>query len=134
MTVEHRFACVECGERVRGTGADSAVARQRARERGASHINEVHSGALADSTEWPDELAPDDLLTGAAAYGSLHGWLVPEDHLLVCADCGYHFGNSEDDAGRSPVGDAGLVCERCHERCATDREDRLAEAIEEFLR
>lgn len=134
MTVEHRFECVRCGEHVRGKGPDSDVARQRARERGAAHVNEAHEERLAKSTNWPDELASDDLLTGEAAYGSLHGCLVPEDHLLVCADCGYYFGAPEDDPERPPVGEAGLVCEPCHERRVDEREGRIADAIEKFTR
>jgi DNA-directed RNA polymerase subunit RPC12/RpoP len=132
--IEHRFECVHCGHRVHATGADSATARQSAREQGADHVNDAHADRLAESVHLPDELAPDDLLSGEAAYGSLRGWLAPADDLLVCADCGYFFGDEDADADRAPVGDAGLVCTTCHERRVEEREVSVAKAIEDFVR
>ncbi|MFC7080867.1 hypothetical protein [Halorussus caseinilyticus] len=129
---EHRFECVHCDHRVHATGENSAAARRHARERGATHVNENHADRLARSAHWPDELAPDDLLSGEAAYGSLRGWLVPVDELLVCADCGYYFGR--DDPERTPVGDSGLVCTTCYERRVENRHDSVADAIADFLR
>lgn len=130
--VEHRFECVHCDHRVHATGEDSGTARQTARERGVTHLNDAHADRLADAVRWPDELAADHLLSGESAYGSLRGWLVPADDLLVCADCGYYFG-SEDD-GREPVGDAGLICTACYERRIEDCEDSVKTAIENFMR
>lgn len=131
MMVEHRFECVHCGYRVHATGEDSDAARRAAREEGAAHVNDAHWDRLERSADWPDELAPEDLLADEAAYGPLVGWLVPADDLLVCADCGYYFGREDD---REPVGDAGLVCSACHARRRDAREDAVAEAIEEFFR
>lgn len=131
MMVEHRFECTHCGFRVHATGEDSETARREARAEGAAHVNDAHADRLERSARWPDELAPDDLLTDETAYGSLTGWLVPADDLLVCADCGYYFGHEAD---REPVGNAGLVCSTCHARRAEARNDAVAEAIEEFLR
>ncbi|WP_115862745.1 hypothetical protein [Halorussus litoreus] len=59
---------------------------------------------------------------------------MPADDLLVCADCGYYFGPEESDSDRAPVGEEGLVCTACHERRVDDRDESVAEAIEEFLR
>lgn len=133
MAVEHRFECTRCGHRIRGTGPDSDAARRRARERGAAHANEAHADRLAASQRWPDELAPGDLLAGEAAYGGLRGWLAPADDLLVCADCGYHFGRAGAPDDRAPVGEAGLVCSACYERRTGDPE-AVADAIEAFVR
>lgn len=152
MRAQHRFECVHCGHRVHATGPDSEAARQAAREQGAAHVNDAHADRLAESVHWPDELAPDDLLSGEAAYGSLRGWLVPADDLLVCGDCGYYFGREDEDenrdgdgdgdedededgdATRRPVGDAGLVCTACYARRVEDHEDSVSEAIDEFVR
>lgn len=134
MPVQHRFECVACGHRIRATGEDSETARQRARERGATHVNDAHADRLANSTRWPDRLAPGDLLSGDATYGALHGWLAPADDLLVCADCGYYFGRAESADDRTPVGEAGLVCSTCYERRVDDRVDSVARAIDSFLR
>lgn len=133
MTVRHRFECVHCGHRIHVSGADSEAARQAARERGAEHVNEAHQQLLVRSPGWPDELAPGDVLTGDAAYGSLRGWLGPADDLLVCADCGYRFDGEGGDADRAPVGERGLVCERCHDRRLRD-DDPVGDAIDDFLR
>lgn len=130
--VQHRFECVHCGHRVHATGPDSEAARQAAREQGAAHVNEAHADRLAESVHWPDELAPDDLLSDDAAYGSLRGWLAPADDLLVCGDCGYYFG-CEDDADRRPVGEAGLVCTACYARRVDSQEDSVGDAIEDFV-
>ncbi|WP_137283433.1 hypothetical protein [Halorussus salinisoli] len=130
--VEHRFECVHCDYRVHATGEDSAAARQSAREQAVDHVNAVHADRLVRSTHWPDELTPAELLAGEAAYGSLRGWLVPADELLVCADCGYYFGR--DDSERAPVGDAGLVCTACYERRVEKRDDSMADVIEDFVR
>lgn len=129
--VQHRFECVHCGHRVYATGEDSDAARQAAREEGAAHVNDAHADHLERSVQWPDELAPEDLLADEAAYGSLAGWLAPVDDLLVCADCGYYFGHEAD---REPVGDAGLVCSACYDRRAKARDDAVAEAIDDFFR
>lgn len=134
MTVQHRFECVQCGHRIHVTGEDSAAARQTAREEGAAHVNDAHADRLADATRWPDELAPDDLLVDEATFGSLRGWIAPADDLLVCADCGYYFGPEEKDAGREPVGEAGLICTACYERRVENRDDSVADAIEDFFR
>jgi transcription elongation factor Elf1 len=133
MTVRHRFECVHCGHRIRATGENSAAARQNARERGATHINESHAERLVLDPSWSDRLAPDDLLTGDAAFGSLRGWLGPADDLLVCDDCGYYFGHECDD-GRAPVGEQGLVCENCYDRRVRDHDDSVVEAIDDFFR
>ncbi|MFC4449239.1 hypothetical protein [Halorussus aquaticus] len=132
MMVEHRFECVHCDHRVHATGEDSDAARQRARERGADHVNDDHADRLARSVHWPDELPAEELLTGEAAYGSLRGWLVPADDLLVCADCGYYFGRETPE--RAPVGDAGLVCTVCYQRRVENRQNSVTDAIEDFLR
>lgn len=134
MSVQHRFECVTCGHRIHATGPDGDAARETARERGAAHVNDAHVDRLVDSTRWPDELAPGDLLSGEAAYGSLHGWLVPADDLLVCADCGYYFGSAEAPDERTPVGEAGLVCAACYERRVDDHADSLERAIDAFFR
>ncbi|MFC4549941.1 MULTISPECIES: hypothetical protein [Halorussus] len=134
MTDEYRFECVECGAVIRAAGADPETARRRARERGADHVNDAHADRLAEAADRPDELAPDDLLTGAAAYGSMHGWLAPEDHLLVCADCGYYFGDPEIDERREPVGDGGLICAACYDRRVHDRVEAVTRAVDDFLR
>ncbi|UPV73289.1 hypothetical protein M0R89_12115 [Halorussus limi] len=131
--VQHRFECVHCGYRIRVTGEDCEAARQDARERGAAHVNEMHEDRLARDPDWPDELAPDDLLADDAAFGSLRGWLGPADDLLVCADCGYYFGHEGDD-DRAPVGEQGLVCEACYARRVRDRDDSMADAIDDFFR
>lgn len=128
---EHRFECVHCGHRVHVTGEDSDAARRAAREQGAAHVNDAHADRLEELVHLPDELAPDDLLTGEAAYGSLRGWFAPADDLLVCADCGYFFG---EDADREPVGDAGLVCTACYERRVEGDGDPVAKAIDDFVR
>lgn len=134
MMVQHRFICAHCDHRIHTTGNDSEQARQVARQRGASHINEAHVDCLVRSDRWPDELAPDDLLTDETAYRSLRGWLAPADDLLVCADCGYYFGRDDSDPDRAPVGEAGLVCTPCYERRVEERDDSVAEAIEDFVR
>jgi len=134
MTVEHRFECVLCEHRVRGTGEDSESAREDAREAGAAHLGDAHGDRLAATPQWPDDPAPEDLLSGDTAYRSVQGLLVPADELLVCADCGYYFGPEEGEADRAPVGEAGLVCTACHERRVDDRDESVAEAIEEFVR
>jgi hypothetical protein len=134
MTVQHRFECVHCDHRIHATGDDSERARQVAREEGATHVNEEHADVLVRSDRWPDELAPDDLLRGEAAYRALRGWLAPADDLLVCADCGYYFGRDDANPDRDPVGEAGLVCTVCYERRVEERDDSVAEAIEDFVR
>ncbi|WP_276300436.1 hypothetical protein [Halorussus lipolyticus] len=134
MTVQHRFECVHCDHRIHATGEDSEQARQVARKRGASHVNEAHADSLVRSDRWPDELTRDDLLTGEAAYRALRGWLAPADDLLVCADCGYYFGRDDANPDRDPVGEAGLVCTVCYERRVEKRDDSVAEAIEDFVR
>ena len=134
MTVEHRFECVHCGHRIRATGEDCEAARQDARERGAVHVTEAHADRLARDPDWPDDLSPDDLLTGDAAYGSLRGFLGPADDLLVCDDCGYYFGHESADEDRSPVGQEGLVCETCYERRVRDHDDSVSDAIDDFFR
>lgn len=134
MTVQHRFECVHCGHRIHATGPDSDAARRAAREQGAAHVNDAHADLLADATEWPDELAPEDLLAGEAAYGALKGWLAPVDDLLVCADCGYYFDETDSEPGREPLGDDGLVCTECYDRRIESRDDSVAEAIERFMR
>lgn len=134
MTVQHRFECVHCGHRIHATGSDSEAARQHAREQGADHVNEAHADRLRESVHWPDELALDDLLTGEAAYGPLRGWLAPADDLLVCRDCGYYFGNEDDDTDRKPVGEAGLLCTTCYARRVETDGDPVGDAIEDFVR
>lgn len=134
MTVEHRFECALCDHRVHATGADSATARQAAREQGADHLADAHADRLSATPRWPDDPAPEDLLSGESAYGSLRGLLVPADDLLVCADCGYRFAPEEGNAEREPVGERGLVCRRCYDRRVGERDDAVAEAIAEFVR
>jgi hypothetical protein len=134
VTVRYRFECVYWDHRVHATSDDSEQARRVARERGAAHVNETHLDRLVRSDRWPDELAPDDVLTGQTEYRSLRGWLAPADELLVCADCGYYFGREESDPDRAPVGEAGLVCTTCYERRVEERDDSVAEAIEDFVR
>jgi DNA-directed RNA polymerase subunit RPC12/RpoP len=134
MTVQHRFECVHCGHPIRATGPDSEAARQAAREQGAAHVNDAHVDRLAESVHWPDELAPDDLLSDDAAYGALRGWLAPADELLICGDCGYYFGREDEQADRQPVGDAGLVCTACYARRVERHRDSVSGAIEEFVR
>jgi hypothetical protein len=131
--VQHRFECVHCGHRIHATDSDSEAARQSAREQGAAHVNEAHADRLAESVHWPDGLAPEDLLSDAAAYGSLRGWLAPTDDLLVCRDCAYYFGR-DDETDRQPVGDAGLVCSACYARRVEDHENSVSDAIEDFVR
>ena len=132
--VQHRFECVHCGYRIRGTGEDCETARQAARQKGVSHINEAHKDRLVRNSDCPDELAPDDLLSDEAAYGSLRGWLGPADELLVCDDCGYYFGHERDDGDRAPVGEHGLVCETCYDRRVRNHDDLVTDAIDDFLR
>lgn len=133
MTVEHRFQCVLCDHRVHATGRDSALARQDAREEAADHLADAHADRLTAMPQWSDEPNPEDLLSGEAAYGSLRGLLVPADDLLVCGDCGYYFGPDED-PDRTPVGEQGLVCRTCYDRRVGERDDSVADAIEEFVR
>lgn len=133
MTVEHRFECVLCGHRVHATGEDSATARQNACKEASDHLVDAHADRLAAMPQWPDAPSPEDLLSGEAAYGPLRGLLVPADDLLVCGDCGYYFGPSED-PDRTPVGEQGLVCRTCYDRRVGERDDSVADAIEEFVR
>lgn len=134
MTVEHRFECSICGHRIHGTGADSDFARQEVCEDGADHFEDAHADRLATTPRWPDNPGPDDLLSDEAEYGSLRGLLVPADELLVCADCGYYFGPEESDPERTPVGEGGLVCTTCYERRIEERDQSVADAIEDFVR
>ncbi|WP_135828748.1 hypothetical protein [Halorussus halobius] len=134
MTVEHRFECALCGHRIHGRGEDSEAARQRVREAGGTHLANAHADRLASTPRWPDDPAPDDLLSGETAYGSLRGLLVPADDLLVCADCGYSFAPERSDPDRTPVGEPGLVCSECYERRVDRREESVADAIEAFVR
>lgn len=134
VTVEHRFECVLCECRIHGTGEDNEAARQAACEDGADHLTNAHADRLAATSRWPDDLGPSDLLSGEAEYGSLRGLLVPADDLLVCADCGYYFGPEESDPDRAPVGEGGLVCTTCYERRVEERDQLVADAIEDFVR
>lgn len=130
MTAQHRFTCVVCDHRVYASAPNSETARQRARERGAAHVNRSHADRLARSTVWPDRLAPADLLTGEATFGALHGWLRPVEESAVCPRCGY-FG---DDAGDRVRTGRERSCSACRTLPSQDRDRLLADAIAAFVR
>lgn len=130
MTAQHRFACVACDHRVYASAPDSETARQRARERGAAHVNRAHADRLARSPSWPDRLSPADLLTGEATFNGLHGWLRPVADSAVCPRCGY----CADGGGDPECTAAECACPACRAASSRDRDRLLADSIAAFVR